>query len=261
MVSRNSGASTTTNESTSGSSSSNSTENSASSSNSSQNTSGRSTTTGTQKQVTDISSMSSGALAILNQLIASISGGTNAQTNQLQQEWANQISHANQLYTNYSKSAAIVDSQAAMNATLAESLRKAMPTITAGIDAAGTSGSALSALLTQQAAESAAENAAQLGLSAAISYGNIAAQANQTAANLVNTGDPALNALMEALGISKGSVTKGTTTTTNNSTTVNNQTSTSSSSSQSTSNKTANQTGNSNTTSTTGPTKSSTYSV
>lgn len=261
MVSRNSGASTTTNENSSGSSTSSSTENTSGSSSSNQNTSGRSTTTGTQKQVTDISSMSSGALAVLNQLIASISGGTNGQTNQLQAEWANQIGHANQLYTNYSKSAAIADSQSAMQATMAESLRKAMPTIAAGIDSAGTSGSALSALLTQQAAESAAENAAQLGLSAAISYGNIAANANQTAANLISSGDPALNALMEALGISKGSVQKGSTTTTTNQTTVNNQTTTGSSSNQSTTNKVGTQSGNQSNTSTTGPTKSSTYSV
>jgi len=81
-----------------------------------------------------------------------------------------------------------------------------MPTITAGIQAAGTSGSSMSALLTQKAAEDAAYNAAQLGLSAAISYGQIQANALSSAGSLITSGDPATNQLLAALGINKGSV-------------------------------------------------------
>ena len=81
-----------------------------------------------------------------------------------------------------------------------------MPTITAGIDSAGTSGSALSALLTQRAAADAAAEGAKLGLSAAIDYGNIAVAAGNTATGLLQSGNPLVNALLESLNVAKGAV-------------------------------------------------------
>lgn len=47
----------------------------------------------------------------------------------------------------YSKEAAQEDSAAAVNAQMTQALEQLIPTISAGIDAAGTSGSAMAALL------------------------------------------------------------------------------------------------------------------
>lgn len=85
-----------------------------------------------------------------------------------------------------------------------------MPTITAGIDSAGTSGSALSALLTQRAAADAAAEGAKLGLSAAIDYGNIAVAAGNNATGLLKSGNPLVNALLESLNVAKGAVSNTT---------------------------------------------------
>lgn len=110
----------------------------------------------------------------------------------------------------YTKGNAFADAQNAMNANLAKALEQAMPTLTAGIDAAGTSGSAMQALLTQQAAENAARSAAELGLNAAISYGQIQAGFGDILERLTSEGDPVTNQLLQALNISKGSVEKTT---------------------------------------------------
>lgn len=138
--------------------------------------------------------------------------------------WKGQIDKLNQLAGDYSKSAAFKDSDTAVQGALSQALEKAMPTITAGIQAAGTSGSSMSALLTQKAAEDAAYNAAQLGVSAAISYGQIQGNALSAAGSLISGGDPAMNALISALGINKGSVSN-----TNSSTSSNSNSSTQSS--------------------------------
>lgn len=174
----------------------------------------RTSTTGRSQEVQTVNmqNMSGTALAALDQLILDLSSGNNASAQVLQQAWTTELAAAQQLREDYSKQAAINDSSAAMSASLAEALELAMPTIAAGIDAAGTSGSAMSSLLTQKAAEQAANQAATLGLQAAISYGQIAANAGQTAASLINTGDPTLNALLESLAVAKGAVQTGTTT-------------------------------------------------
>lgn len=134
----------------------------------------------------------------------------------------------------YSKANAFADAQAAMASQLAKALEQSMPTLTAGIDAAGTSGSAMQALLTQQAAENAARNAAELGLNAAISYGQLQAGFGDILERLTSEGDPVTNQLMQALGIAKGA--------------YENTTAKSNSSSSQSSNTTTNQTSTENTT-------------
>ena len=136
----------------------------------------------------------------------------------------------------YSKANAFADAQAAMASQLAKALEQAMPTLTAGIDAAGTSGSAMQALLTQQAAENAARNAAELGLNAAISYGQLQTGFGDILERLTAEGDPVTNQLLQALGIAKGA--------------YENTTAKSNSSSSQSSNTTTNQTSTENTTTT-----------
>lgn len=222
MVSRTSGLGSVTNNSggTTNSSTSGST-NTSTSGSSNTSTRGNSSTTTT----TNTQNMSSTALAALDSLINSLTtggidrggafGGKKGggdQAAQLREEWLAELSANRQIRSDYSKEAAFADAEGATNAAISKALLETMPTVTAGIDAAGTSGSALSALLAQQNAQAAADQAATLSLQAAISYGQIQNNASNTLAELVKSGDPATNALLEALGVAKGSVTKGTTT-------------------------------------------------
>lgn len=126
------------------------------------------------------------------------------QANQYGEQRLKEISTNQANRADYSKANAFSDAQAAMASQLAKALEQAMPTLTAGIDAAGTSGSAMQALLTQQAAENAARNAAELGLNAAISYGQLQAGFGDILERLTAQGDPTTNQLMQALGIAKG---------------------------------------------------------
>lgn len=173
--------------------------------------------------------------AALEQLIRSLSGGSivrgpgseNANAankygeQRLKEIGANQANRAD-----YSKANAFADAKNAMNASLAKALEEAMPTLTAGIDAAGTSGSAMQALLTQQAAENAAREAATLGLNAAISYGQLQTGFGDILERLTSEGDPVTNQLMQALGIAKGAY-EDTKATSNSSSTQNSTTNTS----------------------------------
>lgn len=74
---------------------------------------------------------------------------------------------------------------------------------------------AMAALLSQDAAERASRQAAQLGLEAAISYGQIANQASGNNVSLLQIEDPVMKNLLEALNIAKGAATSSTTKTSN----------------------------------------------
>lgn len=166
-----------------------------------------------QTQVSDY--MDPVSRAALNQLISSLSGGqsqfdrNNKNTNQsnadkygqirLEEIAANRASRGD-----YSKANAFADALGAMQSQLAKGIESQMPTITAGIDAAGTSGSAMAALLTQQAAQDAARNAAELGLTAAVNYGQLQTGFGDIIERLSAQGDPGTNQLLDALGIAKG---------------------------------------------------------
>jgi len=189
-----------------------------SSSTTSSSSSGIQTSSSSSTVQSSTQNMTSTALAALDSLILGLSGGKGGSANtaaanaikNTEAQYNRQILNAQQLQTDYSKSAAFADSQAAVTATLADALRQAMPTITAGIDSAGTSGSALSALPTQKAAADAAAEGAKLGLSAAIDYGNIAVAAGNSAAGLLQSGNPLVNALLESLNVAKGAVSNTT---------------------------------------------------
>lgn len=143
----------------------------------------------------------------LNKLLKSFSNPDSA-ANQYGKERLSEINKNQQMRGDYSKSAAFADAIGAMNSQLAKSLEAQMPAITAGIDSAGTSGSAMSALLTQKAAENAANTAAELGLQAAISYGQIQTGFSNVLEQLTAGGDPAVDQLLGALNIAKGSIEK-----------------------------------------------------
>ena len=147
----------------------------------------------------------------LNKLLANLSN-PNSEANKYGKERLEEIGTNQALRGDYTKSKAFADALNAMNSQLAKGIESQMPTITAGIDAAGTSGSAMSALLTQTAAENAARNAAELGLNAAISYGQIQTGFGNILEQLTANGDPVTNQLLSALEIAKGASESSTTT-------------------------------------------------
>lgn len=200
---------------------------------------------GTSSQVSDY--MDPVSRAALNQLIQSLSGATSqfdrnndgkdaGNANKYGQIRLEEIAANQASRGDYSKSNAFQDALGAMNSQLAKGIESQMPTITAGIDAAGTSGSAMAALLTQQAAQDAARNAAELGLTAAVNYGQLQVGFGDIIERLSKEGDPSTNQLLAALGIAKGasentttiSSSKGSSSTTSNETATSTSTNTTS---------------------------------
>jgi len=159
--------------------------------------------------------MDPASFAALQQLIQQLASGGTPEQRQQREQIQEELKANSLRQQQYSKEAAQEDSAAAVNAQMTQALEQLIPTISAGIDAAGTSGSAMAALLSQDAAERASRQAAQLGLEAAISYGQIANQASGNNVSLLQIEDPVMKNLLEALNIAKGAQTSSTTKTSN----------------------------------------------
>lgn len=101
----------------------------------------------------------------------------------------------------YSKDAAFADAQGLMNQELQKAMQDAMQTINTGAAGAGASAGSMRALLTQQAADNAAQSAAALGANQAVQYGGISNQASGILEMLTRPDDTSLTALMSALAI------------------------------------------------------------
>lgn len=176
---------------------------------------GGSTVTGTSKssQSTTTSQLDPKSRAALEALIAQLQGGgtptMQASTAQRQAEIARNQAVAGQ----YTKQAAFSDATGAMNAKVAEVLQQLLPNIVRAAEGAGTSQNSLRALLTQQAANNAAQSAATLGLNAATQYGQVNSQIGNILEALTRPQeDQATQALLQALGIAKGANVTSTTT-------------------------------------------------
>lgn len=147
---------------------------------------------------------------LMTYLREQMQGGTKEDQERRRKIWeeiaANQTQRAQ-----YSKGAAMHDSAAAAAANMAQALEQILPAITAGVDSAGTSGSAMAALLSNKAAEAVSRNAAQLQLDAAISYGQIANQSSGIIAELLKINSQESQALLRGLEIAKGARTSQTT--------------------------------------------------
>lgn len=169
----------------------------------------KSTTTATSSQLDPQSQ------AVLTALLAQLAGGGTPAMQASQTQRNQAIAAQQQQAGQYSKAAAFSDAQGAMQAQMAEVLRQLLPNIVRAAEGAGTSQNSLRALLSQQAGQQAAAEAAKLGLTAATNYGNIANQAGSTLASLVNNNsDAATQALIQALSIAKGANTTSNSTTT-----------------------------------------------
>lgn len=152
-----------------------------------------------------------------------ITAGGTKETMQASKDIQNEIATVRSARDGYSKQNAIKDSSAFIDKASRELMDKTMPILTGAIEASGTSGGAVAGLIQNDAVARAAENAAALGVNAAVEYGKISNDQSQVLANLIEKSPVALNALMSALGIAKGAVQQGVTSSnvdTNNKTTV-----------------------------------------
>jgi len=165
------------------------------------------------------------SLAVLNALIKQLATGGTAN---MQEDRAAKQGEINTLTTNrvgYSKEAAFADAQGLMAQTMRQALEKLVPGINTGALGAGSSQSSMRALLTQRAAENAAEASSAQGLNAAVQYGGVANNMSSILANLIGQQDPATAALLQALNVAKGATvnTSGSSSQTGTSSTQTNQ--------------------------------------
>ena len=169
-----------------------------------------STTRDKTKQTTTTKNMDDEAYGMLMRYLREQQQGGSPEDMRRRQEIWNEIAANQTQRAQYSKEAAFQDSAAAAAANMAQALEQTLPAITAGVDAAGTSGSAMAALLSTRAAEAVSRNAAQLQLDAAINYGQIANQSSGIIAELLKINSEESMALLRGLEIAKGARTSQT---------------------------------------------------
>lgn len=149
-----------------------------------------------------------------------IPGGT-ASTRESSAARTSDIGTLQKTQGDFTKEAAFDDAGNLSAKFMRQLLEQLMPTINKAAESSGTSGGAVKGLLTQDAAARVAEAQAALGLQTAVSYGQIANQASQILAGITSTPDPTIQALLQALGIAKGTVNQGVSTTSTTGTSVN----------------------------------------
>jgi hypothetical protein len=137
-------------------------------------------------------------------------GGTSATAEQSAQR-SSEIKTLSEGRAGFSKEAAFADASALAGKFQRQLLETLMPQITGAIESSGTSGGAVAGLLAQDAATRVAEAQASLGLQTATQYGQISNQMSQILAELAMALPPELQALLQALGISKGTIEQGVT--------------------------------------------------
>lgn len=181
----------------------NSSGSSAGSSSSMTNQSGSSSTNTT----TASQNMDQQSFKALQELISVLQGGGTADMQRANAQRQQEIEANRVARGGYSKEAGFLDAQGAMAQQLRTVLEKLVPTITRAAEGAGTSQNSMRALLTQDAANRAAESSAALGLNAATAYGGLQAQFGSILEKLTQGDDPATKALLDALNIAKGAMT------------------------------------------------------
>lgn len=142
-----------------------------------------------------------------------IKGGTETQKAQ-QAERQTEINRGRTTQDKYTKEAAMTDAQFLVNKSISDALEAAMPQISAGLDAAGTSRSTLAAALTQKAATKGAVEGAALGANLSSQYGQVNLGFANVLEELTRADPNSPDAmLLQAILGSKGLVTQGTTAT------------------------------------------------
>lgn len=136
--------------------------------------------------------------ALVNLLLQ---GGTSAEQTKVQQR-NNEVGTLQAQRGQFDPQAALAQTQGLLAQTLRQALERTLPTITRGAEAAGTSQSALRALLAQDAATKAAESASAVGVRAITDFGNVGNNISQILEALTRSDPNANNALLQALQLS-----------------------------------------------------------
>lgn len=147
------------------------------------------------------------ALAALQLLIQQLQTGQTAGQKQ-NVERNNEITRVRELSRDYSKGAAFLDAENAVNQALRKSQEANMPAIVKSIQGAGTSSSSMQGLLAQRLATESAQAAGALGAKQAVDYGNISANLAGVLEGLTRVNDVGTDNLIKALDLMK--VQKGT---------------------------------------------------
>jgi len=158
----------------------------------------------------DIQNMPPEALAALLSTIGTLQGGGTKlqQANIAKKAQTQQLIEG--LLGNFTTGKAMGDAEALVSLVNLQNAERDRPQIQRAIEGAGTSGTSMQGLLAQNASRNAALASGALGAEQAKAYGGITAQLTAQLAQLANSQeDPVMNALISALGIAKGSMTKG----------------------------------------------------
>lgn len=142
------------------------------------------------------------ALEALSLLISQLQRGETPGQKQ-QGERNTEITRTRELSRDYSKGAAFLDAENAVNQSLRKSMEANMPAIVKAIQGAGTSASSMQGLLAQRLATESAQAAGALGAKQAVDYGNISASLAGVLEALTRTNDPGTDNLIKALGLMK----------------------------------------------------------
>jgi len=171
------------------------------------NTSGSSRTTQNANSSSTVQNMTGSSLAALELLIQQMLGGGTQEQAVSRAQRQQEIQRNQAQAAGYTRETAFSDAQGLMAQTMRQTLEKLLPSITRGSEGAGTSQGSMRALLTQKAAENAAEAASAQGLQAAVNYGQVNAGFGGILERLTQPDNSNTNALLQALQIARGAVT------------------------------------------------------
>src|SRR5690554_1593693 len=162
----------------------------------------------------NIDTMSAPGRQALSRLLAQLAAGGTDEQRRILEEQLNTLRSNRAAQADYSRETALGDAEGLVQRTLQTALEQSLPSILLAGSGAGTSGGAISALLTQDLAARAAGEAAGVGVDAVQGYGGILAQLmGQEAQTALSMEDQATNALLQALGIDAQSMKRGSQTT------------------------------------------------
>lgn len=139
------------------------------------------------------------SMASLQQLIQTLVGGGTPEQKAQRAARTQEIERARAGITDYSKEQAFSDAQGASQAANRQAMEQSMANLARAIAGSGTSGSAMQALLAQQAVRNAAELQAKMQLEAATQYGGIATQYQSILEALTRPDNSQVESLLAAL--------------------------------------------------------------
>ena len=164
---------------------------------------------GTENTQVNIDNMDPATRQAYNQFITQLQGGGNSAMQQQQQAFLQTIQALQGNLQNFSPEAATAMAQGNVQGLTRQLMEQIMPQITGAQEAAGLSGDALTALLSQDAAARTAEAQQRAILEAMMGFGQLNNQAAQALIQGTSQMDPLTAAMMGALQIGKGSVQQG----------------------------------------------------